>query len=216
MTKTTLRAGLGLAVSLALPLTLAGCLSLPESGDLPPRLALDAGAPAPSPGAPLGVTLSVDDPTAEKVFNTSGVAVQTAPLQYEYLAGAEWTDRAPLLLGSFLERSFENTGRFLATGDPVTLPISDYTLLSDLRAFNVDRTGEEATAVVAFGARLNDRRGQTVATRSFRAEAPIEGTGNGAIVRAVNEAARRAGGEAVGWGVSVIEDDQRTDQAAGS
>jgi cholesterol transport system auxiliary component len=189
-----------------LALSLSACVSiLPEGADLPPRLALDPGPEAAAPGAPLGVTLSVDDPASEKVFNTSGVAVQTSPLQYEYLAGAEWTDRVPLLLGSFLERSFENTGRLAATGDPVTLPVSDYTLQTDIRAFNVDRTGEDR-AVVAYGATLN-AGGRALGTRVFRAEVPLQGRGNDATVRALNEAVRRTADDVVAWSFGLIEAD---------
>lgn len=201
-----------------LALLLGACVSIGPSGDdLPPRLALDAGPPRDDQAEPLGVTISVADPSADKVFNTSGVAVQTAPLQYEYLSGAEWTDRAPLLLGRFLERSFENTNRFSATGDPITLPVSDYTLLTDIRAFHLDRTGGGAgEAVVGYGARLNDRRGRTLGTRPFRAEVPIGANGNDATVTALNEAARRAASETVAWSVELIRRAEAADGAAGS
>ena len=181
-------------------LALPACVSLlPESGDLSPRLTLDAGEPAAAVGAPLGASLAIADPRSEAAFNTANVAVQTNPLQYEYLAGAEWTDRAPLLFGLFLERSFENTSRYTAVGDRVALPVADFTLQTDIRALHLDQTGETARAVVAFGARLTNRRGETLGTRIFRAEAPLDARNNDAAVRALNDAARQATDAAIAW-----------------
>lgn len=187
---------LPLAALLALP----GCVSLlPESGDLAPRLTLDAGEAGPPTGAPLGATLAIADPRSEAAFNTVDVAVQTSPLQYEYLAGAEWTDRAPLLFGLFLERAFENEGRYAAVGDRVALPVADFTLLTDIRALHLDETDGQSRAVVAYGARLINRRGETLGSRIFRAETPLDARDNDAAVRALNDAARRAAAQTIAW-----------------
>ena len=195
------------AALLALPL--AACVSvLPQSGDLAPRLSLDAGlSPAPS-GEPLGVTLAIADPRAERVFDSSGVVVRTEPLQYEYLADAEWTDRAPLLLGLFLERRFEGTGRFDAVGDRVALPVADYTLLTDIRAMNLDRTDGARRAVMAYGARLINRRGQTLGTRVFEARADQGAQGHGSAAQAMNAAAREVADATLSWATPLIEADK--------
>ncbi|MBB4657764.1 ABC-type transport auxiliary lipoprotein family protein [Parvularcula dongshanensis] len=187
---------------------LCGCASfLPSSDDLAPRLSLDAGSARAPRGETLPVTLSVADPRSEAVFNTSSVAVQTSPLQYGYLSGAEWTDRAPLMLGLFLERSFENTGLFAAVGDQVSLPVSDYALLTDIRAMHLDRTGGESRAVIAYGARLQSRRGATIGSEIFREEVPVVGTGNDAAVTALNAAAQRIADRTLDWMLPLIGED---------
>lgn len=194
-------------------LSLTACVSLlPASEDLEARLGLDADA-APVPQAQaLGVTLSIADPRAEDVFDTPNVAVKTAPLQYEYLAGAEWTDRAPILLELFLERRLGATEAFTAVGDRVGLPIADYTLHTDIRAMNLDRTnGNEAR--VAYGARLTNRRAETVATRTFTVSVPLEGGGNGAVALALNEAATRIADDTFAWMRPIIEEAERADTA---
>ena len=194
-------------------LLLAGCVSLlPEAEDLEARLGLDPGYGAAPTGVPLGVTLSVADPRAEDVFDTANVAVQTAPLQYEYLAGAEWTDRAPLLLGLFLERRLEATGAFTAVSDRVGLPVADYTLHTDVRALNVDRTAGNG-AEVAYGARLTNRRGETIGSRTFRAQVPVEGKGGGAVALALNAAAARVADETYAWARPLIEADREAGRA---
>ena len=184
---------------------LPGCVSLlPESGDLAPRLTLDAGEAGAPTGAPLGATLAIADPRSEAAFNTANVAVQRNPLQFEYLAGAEWTDRAPLLFGLFLERAFENEGRYAAVGDRVALPVADFTLLTDIRALHLDQTPDRNHALVAYGSRLIDRRGTTLGSRIFRAEVPLDARNNAAAVRAFNDAARSAAAETIAWAEPLV------------
>ena len=189
-------------------LTLAACVSvLPQAEDLEARLGLDAGFGAPVAAEPLGVTLSIADPRAEDVFDTANVAVKTGPLQYEYLAGAEWTDRAPILLELFLERRLGATGAFTAVGDRVALPVADYTLHTDVRALNLDRT-DGSLATVAYGARLTNRRNETVGTRVFRAQVPVAGNGNGAAAQALNAAAAEVADATYAWMLPLIEADR--------
>ena len=197
----------------AAALSLSACVSLlPKGEDLEARLGLDAEYGSVVQAEPLGATLSVMDPRAEAVFATANVAVLTAPLQYEYLAGAEWTDRAPLLLGRFLERRLAGTGAFDAVGDRVSLPVADYALQTDLRAMNLDQT-EGRVAKVAYGARLTNRRGETVGTRVFRASVPVAGAGSGAVAQALNEAAAAVADETYAWMAPLIEADQAEGRA---
>lgn len=198
-------------------LCLTACVSLlPKGEDLEARLGLDPGWGAEVSAAPLGVTLSVADPRAEDVFDTPNVAVLTGPLQYEYLSGAEWTDRAPILLGLFLERRLGGTDAFTAVGDRVALPVADYTLHTDIRALNLDVTSGRS-ANVAFGARLTNRRNETLGTRVFRANTPVDGNANGAAAGALNEAAAQLTDQTFDWMRPLIEADieaQATREAA--
>ena len=192
-------------------LTLGACVSLlPDAADLEARIGLDATYEAPARAEPLGVTLSIADPRAEDVFDTAAVAVKTGPLQYEYLGSAEWTDRAPILLELFLERRLGATGAFTAVGDRIGLPIADYTLHTDVLAMNTDRT-DGNTAKVAYGARLTDTRGRTVATRTFAASVPVAGQGGGAVALALNEAAARAVDETLAWMAPIIAEAERAE-----
>ena len=194
-------------------LGLAACVSiLPKGEDLEARLGLDAGYREAVDAAPLGVTLSIADPRAEDVFDTPSVAVKTAPLQYEYLAGAEWTDRAPLLLELFLDRRLGATGAFTAVGDRVGLPIADYTLHTDIRALNVDLTDGRA-AEIAYGARLTNARSETIATRTFRVSVPMTDRSNGAVALALNEAAARIVDQTFDWMRPIIAEAERADEA---
>lgn len=184
---------------------LFGCTSiLPNAGDLSPRLALDPGAPVDEPMTPLATSLVVSDPAAEAVYNTFNVAVATAPFQFEYLENAEWTDRVPVMFRIFMERRFENVEAFQAVGDRTNLPLAAYDLKTDIRAFHLDRTSEPAAAEVAFGARLVDRRGQTLGTRVFRQRVNVSGPGRVAAVEALNQAAVTAVDDTILWARTLI------------
>ena len=201
--------------ALILLAALPGCTILPKAEDLAPRLSLDAGTGgSQTASAAMPVSFSVADPRSEAVFNTSNVAVQTAPLQYQYLEGAEWTDRAPLLLGLFLERRFENSGLFQAVGDQVSLPVADYALQTDIRAMHLDRTSAQGRAVIAYGARIVSRRGATIGTRVFSQNVSVEGNGNAGTVAALNEAAQRAADETLAWAEPLIRDDVAASERA--
>jgi cholesterol transport system auxiliary component len=177
--------------------TLAGCLS---SGDLAPRLSLDAGSPNQSPSAPIvDAALVIADPEAEAVFNTFNVAIATAPYEFEYLAGAEWTDRVPVLVRLFIERRFENTRVFTAVGDRTEIAVSDYLLSSDIRAFHIDRASGGAEASVAISVRLSDQRGRTLGSELFSARVPVDSSDRSSVVRSINEAAGTVADEMIDW-----------------
>lgn len=186
---------------LSIAALVGGCTSiLPDAGDLAPRLSLDAGRIGEGrTGAPIPTNLVIADPTAEAVYNTFNVAVLTAPLQYEYLVDAEWTDRVPVLFRLFVERRFENAGVVTAVGDRGDVPISDYELKTDIRAFTIDRTRGTEEVEVTFGARLVDDKGRTLGTRVFSEVLAPEGEGRMATVAAINDAARQTTDDLIAW-----------------
>ena len=188
-------------------MALTGCISLlPSSGELPPRLALNAGAPSQATSVPVqdGYLVLVD-PDAAAVLNTFSVAIATGPYQYEYLADAEWTDRVPILLRRFLEQRFENDGVFAAVGDRTEFPLGGHALYTDIRAFHLDRTGGDTVARVAYGARLMNEKGKVLGTRVFSGSAAPNGSSREEAARALNDAARQASDETVAWVRELVE-----------
>ena len=188
-------------------MSLGGCVSLfPDSGDQPPRIRLDADAPVTTAEEFLPVSLVIDDPSAEAVYNTFNVAVATSPYQFEYLDGAEWADRVPVLFRIYLERRFENSGYFRAVGDRTELPIgAGYVLHTDIRAFHLDQSRWRERALVSFGARIADSRGRTLATDIFAADSETELDGRRSYDRALNRSAQIASERVILWAVEVIE-----------
>ncbi|WP_306250567.1 ABC-type transport auxiliary lipoprotein family protein [Parvularcula sp. IMCC14364] len=187
-------------------MAVAGCQSLlVGNGETPPRYTL-----SPVPGTvaaqtQLAARLVIADPVAEAAFETSRIARSPEPLRYEYFANAEWSDRAPNLFRIFLVRSFENNGRIQAVGDRVTLPIGDFILDTDIRSFHVEMQDGQNIARVAYFARLSDRRNNSIASRLFEVNEPVNGSALPSAVEALNSAVNRVGNETVVWAISEIE-----------
>lgn len=182
-------------------IALSGCVSIfPDSGDLAPRLTLDAGEPpATPPAAKYNATLAIDDPNAAAAYNTFLVAIARSPLEFQYLADAEWADRVPVLMRRFFERRFDNRRLFVAVGDRTDIPMSDYTVQTDIRAFNLDATTSDEVARASIGARLVDNRGRVVATKVFTHTAAPNGSGRSARAVALNQAATDVADEMLDW-----------------
>lgn len=198
-----------LMATLCLMVLLGGCVSLlPDSGDLEPRIRLDANAPVISADTMLETSLVISDPSAEAVYNTYNLAVATGPYRFEYLDGAEWADRVPVLFRIYLERRFENSGGFQAVGDRTELPIgAGYVLYTDIREFHLDQSRGQELALVSFSARLTDSRGKTLGTEVFAAESRTNRNGQRDIAYALNEAARISSEEAVIWANRLVTGD---------
>lgn len=196
----------------ALALFLGGCVSLlPDSGEMAPRIRLQADAPVSPAQESLPANLVIADPVAEAVYNTFNVAVATGPYRYEYLAAAEWADRVPILFRLYLERRFENAGAFTAVGDRSEMPIGGgYILHTDIRAFHLDQTRGAERALVSFGARLTDSRGRTIGKQVFAAEADTQISGRRDFAQAFNDAAQISTEEVVRWASDLAAEDLAT------
>lgn len=188
-------------------LAMTGCQSLIlGNGETPPRYTLSPVSAAAQGQNQLQTRLVIADPVAEAAFETSKIARSPEPLRYEYFADAEWSDRAPNLFRIFLVRSFENSGRIEAVGDRVTLPIGDFILDTDIRSFHVEMHNGQSIARIAYFARLSDRRNNSIASRLFTVDEPVNGSALPSSVEALNIAINRVGGDTVNWAVAEIEE----------
>lgn len=205
-----------LAALMGTGILLSGCTSLIlGDGEIPPRYTLE-----PLPGASvsgsetLPVRLVVTDPQAEAAFDTSRISFSPEELRYEYYADGEWTDQLPHLWGIFLQRSFENDGRIATVGDRRAVPLGDYVLRTDIRAFHIEERGGQRTARVSYSAKLFNARNEGIASRVFTVTEPVSGASLVASVEALNRAARNAGNQSVDWVIgNVVENRAETERA---
>ncbi|WOI54129.1 ABC-type transport auxiliary lipoprotein family protein [Parvularcula sp. LCG005] len=186
---------------LPLALLLTGCVSLlPKAGDLPPRLALNAGEPATGELTPaINATLVVGDPDSASAYNTFLVAIARGPYEIQYIENAQWTDRVPVLVRRFIEQRFENRALFTAVGDRVDLPVSDFELQTDIRSFEIDETSDQPFARVTLGAKLIDRRKKVLGTKIFSERVPVRSAELGDRIDALNEAATATADDLIEW-----------------
>lgn len=154
----------------------AGCVSvLPEAAPAKPRFHIVAAAADGLTGEPLDFSLVIDEPRSTRVYDSVRIAVASAPGRIEYLAGAEWADRAPRLFQTALIQTFENAGRILAVGDRSSLPIADLVLQSDIRRMELSVENGEAADISVY-ARLSDGKGRIYAAKKFEARVNASST----------------------------------------
>ncbi len=197
-TRRTVLAGLSM-------ISLSGCSAVSALSGAAQELDAYTLSPVAVDGQPAGgrAHLVVAEASTIGELSTDRILIKPTRLQAQYLPDGRWSESAPVLVQSLLLGSIRNAGGFrLVSRDGAGL-LPDYTLLTELDAFEAAPGGAgEAPFVVTVAWTLTlireaDR--QIVGTRRFvqRAGAPSDGTGP--IVSAFDVAARTALAESVAW-----------------
>jgi cholesterol transport system auxiliary component len=177
---------------------LAGASGLSACSSSAPLTSYDLNASTPArvrAGAIRGV-LAIAEPNAEASYDSDRIVVRTAPDQLAYLSDAQWAERLPRIVQSRLIESFDNAKLLKQVGRPGIL--SDYSLQTDLRHFEIDVTTNQARVEIA--ARIvSDKTGRPVAAQTFSATAPAPTTAQGAAAQALDAALRDAMRRIVVW-----------------
>ena len=160
------------AFILSVALFTSACVSLlPETTPAKPRYHISTVELEPGSRAPVEWSLAIDDPRATRAYDSTKIAVSTAPGKVEYFANAEWADRAPRLFQIALTQSLEDTGQILSVGDRHAVPIADLVLQTDIRKLQLNVRNGERSADVSVFARLTNGRGKVFAAKRFDAHA---------------------------------------------
>lgn len=205
------RAGLAALALSALTGSLGGCAGLEALGtftqpvqlyEVSPKSSYDASLPA------VTAQLVVEEPTAASAVNTDRIAVKPNAFQVQYFPDARWVDRAPLMVQTRLVESFENTDRVTSVGRQAIGLSSDFTLISDLREFQIEAPGD-ADGPLQANVQLNikivrEPQGLIIASRSFSREARAASPDMLDIVRAFDAALGATMRDAVEWTVRRI------------
>ena len=129
---------LPLAVWLGLVTMVSGCAGLGQLQSVATPNELYALTPKStfSPNLPrLTQQIVVEEPSATAAVSTDQIAVQPTALRVQYLPGARWVDRAPLIVQALLIESFENSNRVPAVGSSAIGLRADYYVATDIREF---------------------------------------------------------------------------------
>lgn len=144
-----------LAIAAALALLLAACdVRLPGAGPPPRLFALAPKTTFDTELPRVKWQLVIDPPQAPASLDTVHIALRKTPVELEYYAMAEWTDRLPSMVQTLLIESFENTGKIVAVGRQSVELRADYTLQTEIRHFQVEREAGRSTPHVRLIARL--------------------------------------------------------------
>ncbi len=145
--------------------------------------------------------LVLDAPIANAGIDTTRIALQRAPLQLEYYARAQWSDRAPQMIQTLMIESFENSDRIVAVGRDVVSLRADFVLKTELREFQVEYfNGGTPRAHVNLAARLVQMpRRAIIGSESFEASEPAAGDSIPAVIDAFDEALGKVMRRLVEW-----------------
>jgi phospholipid/cholesterol/gamma-HCH transport system substrate-binding protein len=152
---------------------------------------------APEPSAvPSSLQLVIPDPSALAALDSERIQTITVNGVYASVPDAQWSDSLPKVLQMKLLRSLEDAGRFAGVSRPFEGVTSDTQLLLDIRRFEISPS---LTAEVEIGCKLIGENSRIIATRAFRASAPVGGPGAPAAVSALDQAFAQAGAQLLSW-----------------
>ena len=181
-----------------LALLLAGCAALPGGGPAPLDT-FDLSAASVASNGHSRRQILIAQPSALKALDSQNIVIKTGSRSIEYLKGAQWADRLPLIVQARLAETFQRAGSFAGVGKPGEGLAIDYQVITEIRAFGVRADKGGVAEVDLFVRLLNDRNGEVRAAKEFSATAPVSGSGNKAYVDALNRAFGEAAEEIVNW-----------------
>lgn len=185
--------------ALFLAVAISGCTVLPPAREISLyQLPDSALAPGGRPGADW--TLRVKTAKASDAQSSSRMLVMANDNELSALPGARWVSPVPRLWQDHLVRAFAADGRIPAITTDRDNLLADRELSGNLRAFQVDFSGESPQAVIRFDAILANIPSRTViASRSFTVRQPLSGRDNQDMVNGLGIAADALSGELLDW-----------------
>ena len=186
-----------------LVLSIAGCAALPGGGP-PPLDTFELSAPSVPARSHSRRQILIAEPSALKALDGQNIVIKSSARAIQYLKGAQWADRLPLIVQARLAETFQRSGSFAGVGKPGEGLAIDYQIIVEIRSFEVRVTGGERADVDLFVRILNDRNGEVRAARDFTASVPVSGGGNQAYIGALDRAFGETAREIVGWTDTVI------------
>ncbi len=123
----------------------SGCaVQLPGSGEPAQLYVLTPKSTFPEDLVEVDWQLLIETPIAPAGLDTARIAVAYSPIELNYFARSNWTDRAPQMVQRLLIESFENSGRIVAVGRDAIGLRSDYVLKTELREFQAEYNASQA------------------------------------------------------------------------
>lgn len=193
-----LRASAGLGALALLP----GCTSFLAQVDTPPNLfRLTPKSTFGDDLYPVTWQLVVDQPYAAAAINSARIALMHNPIQIEYYARANWTDRAPDMIQGLIVESFENSGLISSVGRQSAGLRSNFVLLPEVREFQAEYlNGTPPVAHIRINVKLIQMPNRViVANESFEAESPAAADTVEDVVVAFDEALGKVLKNLVRW-----------------
>jgi cholesterol transport system auxiliary component len=177
-------------------LGLAGC-ALAGGGSRAPAT-YDLVAPRGFAGSPRAAPwqLVVYEPTAVHALETDRLMVRPSADRVSYYKGVAWSDRLPRLVQTRMIESFQNSGAVRA----VSSTTGQYGLATELRAFQVDVSGDRAaTEIDIFAKLVSTSSNRVIATKGFNARVPSPTDAPADVIAALNQAFTEVMQDEITW-----------------
>ncbi|WP_430682244.1 ABC-type transport auxiliary lipoprotein family protein [Mesorhizobium australafricanum] len=184
-------------VAALLVVTLGGCAVL--AGKPAPLDTFELSAPSVDVSAHSRRQILIAQPSALKALDSQNIVIRRSDQSIQFLKGAQWADRLPLIVQARLAETFQRSGSFAGVGKPGEGLAIDYQVIVEVRSFEVRVNGGEHADVDLFVRILNDRNGEVRASKNFTANAPVSGSGNAGYVGALDSAFGQAAEDIVRW-----------------
>ena len=163
---------------------------------LPPKVAT-------LPSSRLASQITVGTPTAIRALDTDRILVSAPGGRISYFADSAWSDRLPRLVHSRLVEALQNSGAFRAVLTSQDRVDGDFTIATEIRAFQIDMDhGGSAANVAIFAKVVDERHGRVIATREFSAQVPASKDDPAVGVAALQDGFNQVTGELVRWAAS--------------
>jgi cholesterol transport system auxiliary component len=199
-----MRGAKALAAMAALTLAASCDVTLPGTGERSQLYVLTPKSTYPEDLPKVDWQLLVEQTASPAGLDTQRIAVAYSPIELDYFARTNWTDRAPEMVLRLLVESFENSGKIIAVGrDSIGLR-SNIVLKTELREFQAEYnreqvsnqpgdgasgSGKAPTIRVRIAAKLVKMPQRViVASKTFEHIVPAEKNSMGPIVSAFDEA----------------------------
>ncbi|MGU3537041.1 ABC-type transport auxiliary lipoprotein family protein [Methylobacterium sp. A54F] len=180
------------ALALVLAAALGGC-----GGAAPLTFDL-AALPATGRAAASARSIVVAEPVGLQPFEADRIIVREPGGGLSFLGGGQWADRLPRLIQTRIIQSLENSGRLRSVTRPGDKVVSDYQLISEIRAFDIAAGSGEA--VVDMSSKLiAEGTGKVVAARVFQARVPVKKVDAGSAAAGLDAALAIVLSDLVRW-----------------
>ena len=149
------------------------------------------------------IHLVVAVPTSAGALATDRILIKPSTLQAQYLPDGRWTDTTPVLFQTLLLSSLQNSGGFLLVDRDGAGLMPDYTVMTELKAFQAEPGGVKNAVVpvrIAVTMTLIRERDRAImASRDFAATANASSDKTPALVPAFDAALRQVLTDAANW-----------------
>jgi cholesterol transport system auxiliary component len=214
-----MRLGLSRLGALAVCLALGACAAALElARPDPPRLyALSPKSTFAADLPEVDARISVEVPTATAGLNTARIALFPTTTTLEYYAGARWVDVVPVMVQNLLLESLDNAASLDVLGREVVGVRADYALLTHVREFQAEYSGEGPPQIqVRLQARLvRLPRRTSIAATSEGFTVNAEDRSLEAIVAAFDEGLGKTLRRVVEWTVRQLAEAEATAAISG-